>query len=405
MRPDATPNAPRPWREFPRPMTGLGADGRERLLLAALLERAHAACAAEPAFADTRRALAGPRRAALWRALCLSARLPACPPVEEAVRLEQLEADLTAALWAMPGARCVRPALEFSLLEETDQLYRFANLLDDEQDTAAERVAGPRTEITPGRPCVAAHRDPRDSVFSPLDFDAAPRGALLAAALMAPLQRLLAGHYAARAGEAGSAIARALFAEMALIEEQHATQYESLWDPRWTALDGLTLRQWALSCAYRSLLAAETDAALAALWQAHLTEALEGLEALCALPGVGEAARALRGDAPPPPFLRGDTAALVRRLMPRQVTLTMLEDSLVPAGQLPGGCRYAAWQRALCGDGADVPSHRVVSRYAARYGTDYRFERRASPIEALQNRKADNLTLGREALFALRRQP
>ena len=100
----------------------------------------------------------------------------------------------------------------------------------------------------------------------------------------------------------------------------------------------------------------------------------------------------------PPPFLFGDTSALVRALMPRQVTLTMLEDSLVPAGQLPGDSRYFAWQRAFCGDGRSLPSHQAVARYAARYGTDYRFERNPSPIEALQNRRQDNTLLGREAM-------
>ncbi|MBR3504769.1 MAG: hypothetical protein IKO07_11110, partial [Clostridia bacterium] len=326
------------------------------------------------------------------RALRLGARLPPCPPVEEAVRLEQLEADLTAALHALPGAKRLRPALEFSLLEESDQLYRFANLLDAEQERPAESVVGGRMEITPGRPCVAAHRHPLDAAFRPLDFDAAPQGAALALALMAPLERLIASRYAARAAEAADPLARALFAEMALIEEQHAAQYESLWDPRPTPLHNLALRTRALGYLYHSLLAAETDASLRALWQEHLDELRGDMLAISQWPeGAARASEPF-----PPPFLFGDTAALVRALMPRQATLTMLEDSLVPAEQLPGGCRYFDWQRALCGDGADAPSHRAVARYAARYGTDYRFERRPSPIEALQNRRLDNTTLGRE---------
>ena len=394
MQPDLTTRPPRPWRDFPRPMTTLAAPARERLTLAWLLERALAAFTAEPAFADTRRALAPSRRAALQRALFLGAWLPACPPVEEALRLEQLEADLTAALCALPGAKRLRPALEFSLLEETDQLYRLANLLDAEQERPAESITGPQTEITPGRPCVSAHRHPLDSVFRPLDFAAVPQGAALALAIMAPLQRLMAAHYAARAAEAADPLARALFAEMALIEEQHATQYESLWDPRPAPLDNLLLRLRALGYAYHSLGAMETDAALRPVWAAHLEEALSDARSLSALLSPGAA----RPEEPfPPPFLFGDTAALARSLMPRQATLTMLEDSLVPASLLPGDCRYFAWQRALCGDGDAAPSHRVVARYAARYGTDYRFERQPSPIEALQNRRRDNTRLGREA--------
>ena len=183
------------------------------------------------------------RRGALERALRLNALLPACPPVEEAVRLEQLEADLTAALRNVPGTGAIRPALDFALLEEADQLYRFSNLLDAEQDAPAERVTGGRMEITPGRPCVAAHRHPLDAAFRPLDFDAASQAARLSVALMATLERDMAALYARRAGEATDRDARMLFAEMALIEEQHASQYESLWDARRTALEMLASRR------------------------------------------------------------------------------------------------------------------------------------------------------------------
>ena len=400
MDPDLMKRAPWPWRDFSRPSTRLDAPARERLLLAWLLERAMAAFTAEPAPADARRELALLRRSSLRRALWLGARLTPCPPVEEALRLEQLEADLTAALWALPGAGHIRPALEFALLEEADQLYRFANLLDAEQERPAEAVTGERTEIAPGRPCVAAHRHPLDSVFRPLDFGAAPQGTLLTLGLLAPLQRLTASLYAARAGEAAHPQARMLFAEMALIEEQHATQYESLWDCRRTPRENLLLRARALGYAYHSLLAAETEAAMREIYAACLGELRADVRAL-------NAATPFETAQPeedfPPPFVFGDTSALVRALMPRQVTLTMLEDSLVPSGQLPGDCRYFQWQRALCGDGSDMPSHRVIARYAARYGTDYRFERKPSPIEALQNRRLDNTLLGRETLLSSRR--
>ena len=388
MRDEWEGGLPAAWRDFPRPLRRLNAMSRERLLLAALLERCAAAHAVENAPVELRPKLAWLRRRSLERSLRLAARLPACPPVEEAVRLDQLEADLTAALRAVPGTGAIRPALDFALLEETDQLYRFANLLDAEQDAPAESVTGGRTEITPGRPCIAAHRHPLDSAFRPLDFDGAPRAALLAVALLAPLERHVSSLYARRAGEAADGGARALFAEMALIEEQHASQYESLWDPRRAALQNLPLRAAALRYAYISLEAMETSETLRALWRDHLAETAKDLEAL----------RALAGGDPdedfPPPFLFGDASALARELMPRQVTLTMLEDSLVPSGLLPADCRYFAWQRALNGDGEATPSHRVVRRYAGRYGTDYRFERTPNPIEALQNRRADNVSLG-----------
>ena len=59
----------------------------------------------------------------------------------------------------------------------------------------------------------------------------------------------------------------------------------------------------------------------------------------------------------------------------------------------------------VVGTGEELPSHRAVERYIARYGTDYRYERRASVLGALQNRRRDDLSLARGAAARRAEEP
>ena len=82
--------------------------------------------------------------------------------------------DLTAALAQMVGDGHVKKALDFALLEDFDHLYRYADLLDMETSVKAEDIVGRYTEIMPGRPTIAHHRHPCDSIKKPIGKDADP---------------------------------------------------------------------------------------------------------------------------------------------------------------------------------------------------------------------------------------
>ncbi len=58
--------------------------------------------------------------------------------------------------------------MNLALLEDFDHLYRYADLLELERGIHAERLVGCYTEIMPGRPTIAEHRHPRDSVRKPI---------------------------------------------------------------------------------------------------------------------------------------------------------------------------------------------------------------------------------------------
>lgn len=380
------------WRRFSQPMKGLSARSWAHLALAFLHESGgdEYISAGEPA--ELTRRLSALGRAVREDALTLAALLPACPPVERAVRLEAAQASLTAALYRMKGARAVRPALAFYLIEETDRLYRFANLMDVEQEKPAESVLDGLCEITPGRPCAAQHRDPMDAAFEPLDFETAPHAAIYAVIIQSGVKRAVLRLYTEWTAMAQEE-ARPMFAEAALLLEEQAAAYASLWDARLTAAERALWRRRAAVYLFESLRACETNASLVALWDEMAARKACQRTYAAALAGKSEADAAVL----PPFFVLGDHSDTARAVLQEFSSLTRLRDALIPVEQLPAGQAYFAHQSRVVGTGEELPSHRAVERYIARYGTDYRYERRASVLGALQNRRRDDLSLARGA--------
>jgi hypothetical protein len=79
-------------------------------------------------------------------------------------------------------------------------------------------------------------------------------------------------------------IARGLYLEIAMIEEQHVTQYESLLDPLETWLEDLVFHKYNEVYMYHSFMEDETeDKRLRQLWELHLNMEIEQLKAACQL--------------------------------------------------------------------------------------------------------------------------
>lgn len=397
MTPFETKRARLDWAAFPRPMQGLSAREKERLGLAALWEADEALYWPADVSGDQARRASALCREIQEDALYLSALLPSCPPIERAVRLEQLQADLTAALCLVPGTQPVRAALEFFLIEDTDRLYRFANLLDEEQERPAESVLDGQCEITPGRPCAAAHRDPIDSVFNGLDLENGSRSAALSVVLLSGLKGQVARVYTACAATAAPR-ARAMFAEAALLLQEQFIAYSSLWDERLSGAERLLWRRRAAHYLFESLYAGEKHDFLRVLWQDMAARKASQLHGALLL------ANRVEDELLPPRFVLADHSARARAVLAAQATLTRLREALIPVEQMPADQAYFAYQRTRLGDGRALPSHDVIRRYIERYGTDYRFEKRPSALEAHHNRHIDNLALARGRAALVRPQ-
>ena len=93
--------------------------------------------------------------------------------LETTIGYEHVAVDLTAWLAQNEPDPYVKETLDFALLEDFDHLYRYANLLDFDQNISSQQLVKDYVEITPGRPTIAEHRHPFDTVRRHVDFSMA----------------------------------------------------------------------------------------------------------------------------------------------------------------------------------------------------------------------------------------
>ncbi len=90
----------------------------------------------------------------------------------------------------------------------------------------------------------------------------------------------------------GSPEARALYAEISDVEEEHVTQYESLMDPTETWLERWVLHEFTECANYYTCMATEVDPRIKQIWETFLAYELEHLRI------AGDTLRRLSGKEP-----------------------------------------------------------------------------------------------------------
>ena len=190
--------------------------------------------------------------------------------LEHTIGYEQLAVDLTAELAKRESDCYVKKALDFALLEDFDHLYRYANLLEMEQGVQAERLVGRYTEIMPGRPTIAHHRFPKDNVRRCIDSKVSDLQTVLATMIITAAEQQTMNYYMNITNLASNDLARRLYEEIALVEEEHVTQYEDLMDANSTWLEMLLWHEYVECYLYWSCYMTETDGCIKALWEENL---------------------------------------------------------------------------------------------------------------------------------------
>ena len=205
--------------------------------------------------------------------------------LEHTISYEQLAVDLTAELAKRESDCYVKKALDFALLEDFDHLYRYANQLEMEQGIIAERLVGRYTEIMPGRPTIAHHRFPKDNVRRCINAKTADKQTVLATMIITAAEQQTMNYYMNITNFANNDLARRLYEEIALVEEEHVTQYEALMDANASWLEMLLWHEYVECYLYWSAYMTETDGCIKALWEenlameiAHLHKAAELLK-------------------------------------------------------------------------------------------------------------------------------
>ncbi len=348
---------------------------------------------------ELRRQIALLRRGEQQQQKLISCLKPADETIlEHTIGYEQLAVDLTAALAKMVPCQKVKNALDFALLEDFDHLYRYADLMDMETGVSAENLTGGFTEIMPGRPTIAEHRHPFDSIRPFGDDKTDALITRLASNIITAAEQQTMNYYMNSAPFYPTEQGRRLYQEIGMIEEQHVTHYGSLLDPRSTHLECLLMHQYTECYLYYSCMENECDERIRNLWSqlfeqevAHLHFAAKLLRDF-----EGTEYQQVIGEGEFPELLcLGSNIEYVRKVISSQIHLTALRENYLPVSQLPAGSDFERYQQIVNSSTAAVPSHAVIAEYIRHYGTDYRSEVRPHPIEALQNRSADNTHIAR----------
>ncbi|HHU05879.1 MAG TPA: hypothetical protein GXZ65_05285 [Clostridiales bacterium] len=320
--------------------------------------------------------------------------------LETTIGYEHVAVDLTAWLAQNEPDPYVKQALDFALLEDFDHLYRYANLLDLDDQIPAQKLVKSYVDITPGRPTIAEHRFPFDSVKRPVDFSTADIRTKLNTLIITSGEQQTMNFYMNLGNTYGTDLGRQLYLEIAMIEEQHVSHYGSLLDPKATWLENLLLHEYMECYLYYSFYQDELDPNVKSIWEMHLNQEIAQLHKAAELlkrydnkdwqqvVGSGEFPRLLQFH---------DTRDYVRQVLDQQILLTADRESYSSVNDLPKGHEFFAFQNRMNHDVNRVASHAVIVQHQQLYQTDYRAESHPNPVSALTDRKVDNTEIARTA--------
>ena len=289
-------------------------------------------------------------------------------PLETTIAYEHVAIDVTAGVALREPDEYLAQVYRFGLLEDFDHLYRYSALLDRLEGKDANNILQSYADILPARPTIEHHRHPEDDLRQPYERARAhPLSKMHALTILAAEQQT--HNYYMNVGPLfADPVARQLYAEIASIEEQHVTQYESIIDPDETWLEKWVLHEANEVYNYFSCAHAETNPRLKALWERFLDYELGQLHyAIDMFQNIEkrDAAEILPANLPEPMPIASQRE-FVRQVLANEVDLRADGPRFVDRAQEPQ--RSIDYRAQLNADGS--PSQMVSAGYVWRPGTE-----------------------------------
>lgn len=348
---------------------------------------------------DLRRELAMTRRVEQQQQKKVSCLKPISENIiENTIGYEHLAVDLTAILAGREKNSEVKMALDFALLEDFDHLYRYADLMDLEYGVHAEKLICNYAEIMPGRPTISEHRYPYDDIKPPQDFMSADLLTKLNVGIIVAAEQQTMNYYMNQAAFYNTDLGRQLYAEIAMIEEQHVSHYGSLFDPNATLLECLLMHEYTECYLYYSCFEDETCPYTKKLWEQLFLQEVQHLHKAADLLKKYEKKewQQVIPDGMFPELLKfTNQKEYVRNILSTTVFLTGKKEGYEDVAKLPKNYEFFKYQNIINANVDEVPSHVVIKNYIAKSGHDYRYEIRPHPVMELRDRKIDNVNVGR----------
>jgi hypothetical protein len=220
---------------------------------------------------DFQLAMAKVRRIEQHQQTTINWLLPAdLSPLETTIGFEQVAIEVTASVAIHEPDEYLAQVYRFGLLEDFDHLYRFSALMDRVMGADSNNILQSYSDILPGRPTALEHRAPEDDLRECYDRTKANPISKLNAVTIMGGEHQTHDYYMTIGPMFSDPIARQLYAEIASIEEQHVTQYESIIDPDETWLEKWLMHEATEVYNYYSCLTYETNPRVKEIWQRFL---------------------------------------------------------------------------------------------------------------------------------------
>ncbi|MFP4354004.1 MAG: hypothetical protein ACLFUJ_02685 [Phycisphaerae bacterium] len=288
--------------------------------------------------------------------------------LEVTLGFEQVAVDLTAWLAKTEPDEHVKAALDYALLEDFDHLYRYANLYQMTEDKEASQVIGDDlTEVFPGRPTAAEHQHPFDTVRKPVNGDKVdPLTQLHMLTIVAAEQQTM-NLYMNVGNRPEGMLGRGLYMEIAQIEEQHVSHYESLLDPTADWFERALLHEYNEVWLYYACMESETDERIRKWWQWHLDcelNHLHGAVDMMRKHGKKEPEEVIPEQLPEPLMIFQSNKEYVREILGQQVDWTTDREKIVH-GPDEAPETYKQFQDQV--NEGTVPSEKVIEQNDGEY--------------------------------------
>ena len=319
--------------------------------------------------------------------------------LETTIAYEQLAVDLTAEMAQKEKNFYVKKALDFALLEDFDHLYRYSDMLDMDYGIHAERLVGKYTEIMPARPTVNHHRHPIDNVKTDVSADLSETQTVLNTMIITAAEQQTMNFYMNNSAAYINDRGRKLYQEIALVEEEHVTQYGCLIDSTPTYLESCLWHEYTECFVYWSNYMTETDKRIKALWEeyfelevSHLHKAAELLKKY----ERKEWREVIKNPEFPSPLSLHENIEYVRGVLSETAQFTGLLTDYSCVDNLDAEHRFFKHNARLTTPIKDCASHKIIIDKELESGEDYRFETRENPIERHRDRTQDDVIVGQK---------
>ncbi|HLW56702.1 MAG TPA: hypothetical protein VKY27_04910 [Bacteriovoracaceae bacterium] len=204
-------------------------------------------------------------------------------PLETTIGYEQVAIEVTAAVAQKEPDEYLAQVYRYGLLEDFDHMYRYSALLDRLEGKDANAILQSYTDVIPGRPTIVEHRDPEDELRHHYDRTKADALTKFHALTIMSGEQQTHNYYMNIGPLFSDPTARQLYAEIASIEEQHVTQYESIIDPNETWMEKWLMHEANEVYNYYSCMTYESNPRIKAIWERFLEYELGQLQAVMEL--------------------------------------------------------------------------------------------------------------------------